>query len=234
MPLYWKDCEGAAAPACGSLEEAEERIRRAEREGEERIEIALSPQTSVKDAAERLAPLAESVAVFLAVPKRVGRDFSDLQRFIEARSAQPAAAEMFRLRKSAYIENDAFADKSCCDMPLFREPDEGFSEALLRLIDERGMTDAECYKRANVDRRLFSKIRSDKNYHPSKQTALAFCLALRLNLEQTKNLLQKAGYALTHSSKADIIVEYFIMRGQYDIYEVNEALFAYDQRLLGG
>ena len=233
MPLYWKDCEGAAAPACGSLEEAEERIRRAEREGEECVEIALSPQTSVKDAAERLAPLAESVAVYVAA-KRGGRDFSDLQRFIEARSAQPAAAELFRLRKSAYIENDAFADKSFCDMPLFREPDEGFSEALLRLIDERGMTDAECYKRANVDRRLFSKIRSDKNYHPSKQTALAFCLALRLNLEQTKNLLQKAGYALTYSSKADIIVEYFIMRGKYDIYEVNEALFAYDQRLLGG
>ena len=233
MPLYWKDCEGAAAPACGSLEEAEERIRRAEREGEECVEIALSPQTSVKDAAERLAPLAESVAVYVAA-KRGGRDFSDLQRFIEARSAQPAAAELYRLRKSAYIENDAFADKSFCDMPLFREPDEGFSEALLRLIDERGMTDAECYKRANVDRRLFSKIRSDKNYHPSKQTALAFCLALRLNLEQTKNLLQKAGYALTYSSKADIIVEYFIMRGKYDIYEVNEALFAYDQRLLGG
>lgn len=233
MPLYFKECGDAAAPACGSIEEAEERVRRAERAGEERAEIALSPQTGVKDVAERLAPLAESVAVYVAA-KRGGRDFSDLQRFIEARSAQPAAAELFSLRKSAYIQDDAFADKSCCDMPLFREPDEGFSEALLRLIDERGMTDVECYKRANVDRRLFSKIRSDKNYHPSKQTALAFCLALRLNLEQTKNLLQKAGYALTYSSKADIIVEYFIMRGQYDIYEVNEALFAYDQRLLGG
>lgn len=233
MPLYFKECGDAAAPACGSIEEAEERVRRAERAREESVEIALSPQTSVKDAAERLAPLAESVAVYVAA-KRGGRDFSDLQRFIEARSAQPAAAELFSLRKSAYIQDDAFADKSCCDMPLFREPDEGFSEALLRLIDERGMTDVECYKRANVDRRLFSKIRSDKNYHPSKQTALAFCLALRLNLEQTKNLLQKAGYALTYSSKADIIVEYFIMRGQYDIYEVNEALFAYDQRLLGG
>ena len=233
MPLYFKECGDAAAPACGSIEEAEERVRRAEREREESVEIALSPQTSVKDAAERLAPLAESVAVYVAA-KRGGRDFSDLQRFIEARSAQPAAAEMFSLRKSAYIQDDAFADKSCCDMPLFREPDEGFSVALQRLIDARGMTDAECYKRANVDRRLFSKIRSDKNYHPSKQTALAFCLALRLNLEQTKNLLQKAGYALTYSSKADIIVEYFIMRGKYDIYEVNEALFAYDQRLLGG
>lgn len=233
MPLYFKECGDAAAPACGSIEEAEERVRRAEREREESVEIALSPQTGVKDAAERLAPLAESVAVYVAA-KRGGRDFSDLQRFIEAHGARPAAAELFSLRKSAYIQDDAFADKSCCDMPLFREPDEGFSVALLRLIDERGMTDAECYKRANVDRRLFSKIRSDKNYHPSKQTALAFCLALRLYLEQTKNLLQKAGYALTYSSKADIIVEYFIMRGQYDIYEVNEALFAYDQRLLGG
>lgn len=233
MPLYFKECGDAAAPACGSIEEAEERVRRAEREREESVEIALSPQTGVKDAAERLAPLAESVAVYVAA-KRGGRDFSDLQRFIEARSAQPAAAELFRLRKSAYIQDDAFADKSCCDMPLFREPDEGFSEALLRLIDERGMTDAECYKRANVDRRLFSKIRSDKNYHPSKQTALAFCLALRLDIEQTKNLLQKAGYALTYSSKADIIVEYFILRRRYDVHEVNEALFAYDQRLLGG
>ena len=232
MPLYFKECGDAAAPACGSIEEAEERVRRAERAGEERAEIALSPQTGVKDVAERLAPLAESVAVFLAADKRSGRDFSDLQRFIDSHSERPAAAELFCRRKSAYIEEREYS--AAREMPAFREPDEGFSEALLRLIDERGMTDAECYKRANVDRRLFSKIRSDKNYHPSKQTALAFCLALRLNLEQTKSLLQKAGYALTYSSRADIIVEYFIMRGKYDIYEVNEALFAYDQRLLGG
>ena len=111
--------------------------------------------------------------------------------------------------------------------------DESFSEMLLRIIDEKGLKDPDVYKKANVTKQTFSKIRNNKHYNPTKQTVLAFAIALQLNLDEAKDLLLKSGYALSRSSRFDVIMSYFFESENYDIFEINEVLFAYDESLLG-
>ena len=112
---------------------------------------------------------------------------------------------------------------------LMDQLEETFSQRLLRMIDERGMTDSEAYTKAYVDRRHFSKIRKDVNYVPNKKTVLAFTIALELSLDEAKDLLASAGFALSRSSKTDIIVAYFMQNKIYDMFEINDVLDAYGQ-----
>lgn len=116
---------------------------------------------------------------------------------------------------------------------LMEHMGETFSQMLLRLIDERGLKDSQVYKKANVDRRHFSKIKNDIHYAPNKKTVLAFAIALELSMDETKDLLMRAGFAFSMCSKFDVIICYFIEHENYNIFEINEMLFSYDQPLLG-
>ena len=131
-----------------------------------------------------------------------------------------------------------FSENLCCKCErslsdLVNELDESFSQSLLRLIDQKGLEDCDVYRKANVDRRLFSKIRKDVNYRPKKKTVLAFVFALHLNLDESLDLLKRAGYTLSHSDVFDIVVEYCIVHEIYDLDEVNDCLNEFGQSLIG-
>lgn len=187
------------------------------------IALDISDQKSLKNIYRNVSAFADSMSIYLLIDNSSLIEnylYQDINDYLD-NTYREHLFVAYGVARACSIEDE------------LEEIDESFQEMLFRKIDEKGISDVECYKKANIDRRLFSKIKSDKGYKPSKPTVLAFAISLELSLNETNELLNKAGYSLSHSIKSDIIVEYFIRNKQYDIYLINEALYSFDQRLLG-
>jgi O-acetyl-ADP-ribose deacetylase len=165
--------------------------------------------------------------------------FSSVEKYIDDNYVnERIISRSERLNEIYQIEQDMLLESSSNESKpdledVLNELDESFSERLIRLIDKKGRMDTDVYKHANIDRKLFSKIKNNKSYKPSKPTALAFAISLHLNLDETKDLLKSAGYMLSHSFKFDVVIEYFIIEENYNIFELNETLFKFGEPLLG-
>ncbi len=195
--------------------------------------------------------LAHDISVYLVVFDRDSfhisqKRFHDIAQYIDENYVEKASHKYNRstlLEEADYYAEEmvALSEAPVCHSPqpkrslhaILTNIDDTFSLRLLKLIDIKQKTDVEVYKKANIDRKLFSKIKNNPNYKPSKSTVLSFCLALELSLDEAKDLLLSAGFALSRSSKFDLIVEYYISNEIYDIFEVNETLFAFEQNVLG-
>lgn len=175
------------------------------------------------------APLSVEIAEPVALPECLQEDDASIpapRPFVAANIRMPGAAMPGApSRAGATLDAEIAQLVATLDAP--------FSTTLLALIDARGMTDAEVYHRANISRQLFSKIRGNESYRPSKQTVVALAIALELDMSATQDLLARAGFTLSKSSKFDVIVRFFIERGIYDLFQLNEVLFAYDLPLVG-
>jgi len=159
---------------------------------------------------------------FFSAPR--ANRYRECEPLIEACTA-PAPDDMFSAQKAASAVPDL--DE------MIKNMDDTFAVTLMKLIDAKNMNDVECYKKANVSKQTWHKIMNDKNYKPSKTTVLSFAIALELSLDETQNLLETVGYTLSNSSKFDVIISYFLIKQIYDIFEIDETLFKFDQPTLG-
>ena len=154
---------------------------------------------------------------------------AQIEAYIEEKYSEP-------VKYSIGLSHDTWTERLKHRIESFvdNKKEDSFAEHLWKLIQEKGKDDVEVYKNAHLDRRLFSKIRTDKNYKPSKSTAVALAIALELEYTETQDLLQRAGYYLSVSSKEDLIIRYFIEHQQYDIFLINEVLYYYGFKPLRG
>jgi len=187
------------------------------------VYLVLYDQKSFQINEKKLASIKEYVADYYIYEQR--RGVAKKRRELSDEPHEMMHMEVPSFTKESTLERVSLED-------FFSTMEETFSRRLLKIIDQKGYTDVQVYRKANISRKLFSKIRTDSDYRPSKKTAIAFAIALELDLDETLDLIGRAGYTLSHASRFDIIIEYSILHNNYDIFEINEVLFALEENTL--